>query len=347
MGYWIGKPYWGMGYATEAAQALIVYAFQKENFAFLTVGHFKENPASARVIAKLGFEPSGEVLRDCAARGNKARCLTYRLTRDGRSSIFGPTWRPPPFFGGERLGVKGTLRFKPLPKVERRPVCVDGAGVNTQSSGKLCIQGNGGNGCMGSARCRVSIQAALDGGDGGKGGDIIVECVANLNTLLDYRYKQHYKAKKGGHGMGQNRSGAGGADVVLRVPPGTQIFEEDGETVIADLTKPGDRVVLARGGNGGFGDTHFKSSTNQAPRRANPGQLGLEMTIWLQLKLIADAGLVGLPNAASLPPGSGKRGQAKDRRLSLHHAPSQSRGRAGGRQRLSLGGYPRADRGRP
>jgi len=110
MGYWIGKPYWGMGYATEAAQALIVYAFQKENFAFLTVGHFKENPASARVIAKLGFEPSGEVLRDCAARGNKARCLTYRLTRDRAFVHFRPDLEASPLSGGERLGVKGTLR---------------------------------------------------------------------------------------------------------------------------------------------------------------------------------------------------------------------------------------------
>jgi GTP-binding protein len=157
--------------------------------------------------------------------------------------------------------------------------------------------GDGGNGCIGFRREKYIEFGGPDGGDGGKGGDVIVECVANLNTLLDYRYKQHYKAKKGGHGMGQNRTGAGGADVVLKVPPGTQIFEEDGETLIADLVKPGDRVVLARGGNGGFGNTHFKSSTNQAPRRANPGQAGVEMTIWLQLKLIADAGLVGLPNA--------------------------------------------------
>jgi GTP-binding protein len=121
--------------------------------------------------------------------------------------------------------------------------------------------------------------------------------VANLNTLLDYRYKQHFKAKKGGNGMGQNRTGAGGADVVLNLPPGTQVFEEDGETLIADLVKPGDRAVLLRGGKGGFGNTRFKSSTNRAPRRANPGQPGEEMTIWLRLKLIADAGLVGLPNA--------------------------------------------------
>jgi GTP-binding protein len=157
--------------------------------------------------------------------------------------------------------------------------------------------GDGGNGCVSFRREKFIEFGGPDGGDGGRGGDVIVECVANLNTLLDYRYKQHFKAKKGGHGMGQNRSGTGGADVVLKLPPGTQIFEEDGETVIADLTKPGDRVVLARGGNGGFGNARFKSSTNQAPRRANPGQQGDELTIWLRLKLIADAGLIGLPNA--------------------------------------------------
>jgi GTP-binding protein len=157
--------------------------------------------------------------------------------------------------------------------------------------------GDGGNGCVSFRREKFIEFGGPDGGDGGKGGDVIVECVANLNTLLDYRYKQHFKAKKGGHGMGQNRTGAGGADVVLKLPPGTQIFEEDDETLIADLTKPGDRVVLLRGGNGGFGNARFKSSTNQAPRRANSGQPGEEMTIWLRLKLIADAGLIGLPNA--------------------------------------------------
>jgi GTP-binding protein len=157
--------------------------------------------------------------------------------------------------------------------------------------------GDGGNGAVSFRREKFIEFGGPDGGDGGKGGDVVVECVANLNTLLDYRYKQHFKAKKGGHGMGKNRTGAGGADVVLRVPPGTQIFEEDGETLIADLVTPGMRVVLARGGNGGFGNAHFKSSTNQAPRRANPGQPGVELTIWLRLKLIADAGLIGLPNA--------------------------------------------------
>ena len=118
-----------------------------------------------------------------------------------------------------------------------------------------------------------------------------------LNTLIDYRYQQHFKAKTGGHGMGKNRSGANGADVVLKVPKGTQIFDEDNETLLADLTAVGDRALLARGGNGGFGNAHFKSSTNRAPRRANPGLAGEERTVWLRLKLIADAGLVGLPNA--------------------------------------------------
>jgi GTPase len=157
--------------------------------------------------------------------------------------------------------------------------------------------GDGGNGCISFRREKFVEFGGPDGGAGGRGGDVIIECVANLNTLLDYRYQQHFKAKKGGHGKGQNRSGAKGADVVLKVPPGTQILDADGETLIADLVNPGDRIVLLRGGNGGFGNTHFKSSTNQAPRHANPGQTGEELNIWLRLKLIADAGIIGLPNA--------------------------------------------------
>jgi GTPase len=157
--------------------------------------------------------------------------------------------------------------------------------------------GNGGNGCVSFRREKFIEFGGPNGGDGGKGGDVIVECVANLNTLLDFRYQQHFKAKKGGNGMGQNRTGAGGADVVLKVPPGTQIFDEDGETLIADLTEPGERIVLLEGGNGGFGNARFKTSTNRAPRHANPGQEGEEMYIWLRLKLIGDAGIVGLPNA--------------------------------------------------
>src|SRR5947207_2365480 len=136
-----------------------------------------------------------------------------------------------------------------------------------------------------------------DGSDGGKGGDVIVKAVDGLNTLIDYRYQQHFKAKNGGGGMGKDRHGANGSDVVLKVPAGTQVYEEDGETLLADLTDVGQRAVIARGGNGGFGNAHFKSSTNRAPRHANPGQPGEELTIRLRLKLIADAGIVGLPNA--------------------------------------------------
>jgi GTP-binding protein len=136
-----------------------------------------------------------------------------------------------------------------------------------------------------------------DGGDGGRGGDVVAECVEGLNTLIDFRYQQHFKAKTGGHGMGKNRHGGRGADAVLKVPEGTQIFEVDGETLIADLTEVGQRVVICKGGNGGFGNLHFTTSTNRAPRRANAGQDGEERDIILRLKLIADAGLVGLPNA--------------------------------------------------
>jgi GTP-binding protein len=157
--------------------------------------------------------------------------------------------------------------------------------------------GNGGAGCVSFRREKFIEFGGPDGGDGGRGGDVIAQCVDGLNTLIDYRYQQHFKAKTGGHGMGKNRSGAAGADVVLKVPKGTQIFDEDNATLLADLTEIGDDAILAKGGNGGFGNAHFKSSTNRAPRRANPGLAGEERTIWLRLKLIADAGLVGLPNA--------------------------------------------------
>ncbi len=157
--------------------------------------------------------------------------------------------------------------------------------------------GDGGNGCVSFRREKFIEFGGPNGGDGGRGGDVWAECVANLNTLIDFRYQQHYKAGRGGHGMGANRTGAGGKDVTLKVPPGTQIFADDNETLIDDLTEPGQRVLLAEGGNGGFGNARFKSSTNRAPRHANPGQEGTEMTIWLRLKLIADAGIIGLPNA--------------------------------------------------
>ena len=157
--------------------------------------------------------------------------------------------------------------------------------------------GDGGAGAVSFRREKFIEFGGPDGGDGGKGGDVIVECVNGLNTLIDFRFQQHFKAKTGGHGMGRNRAGAKGPDIVLRVPAGTQILDEDEETLIADLTAEGQRYRLAKGGNGGFGNAYFKSSTNQAPRRANPGQEGEERTVWLRLKLIADAGLVGLPNA--------------------------------------------------
>jgi GTPase len=157
--------------------------------------------------------------------------------------------------------------------------------------------GDGGAGCLSFRREKFIEFGGPDGGDGGRGGDVVIECVGGLNTLIDYRFQQHFKAKTGVHGMGQNRSGARGADAVLKVPAGTQVLDEDEETLIADLTEVGQRITLARGGNGGFGNAHFKTSTNQAPRRVNPGQEGQERTIWLRLKLIADAGLIGLPNA--------------------------------------------------
>jgi GTP-binding protein len=157
--------------------------------------------------------------------------------------------------------------------------------------------GDGGAGSISFRREKFIEYGGPDGGDGGKGGDVWAEAVDNLNTLIDYRYQQHFKARNGTPGMGRNRSGPGGDDCVIRVPPGTQIYAEDQETLLADLVNTGDRARLARGGNGGFGNAHFKSPTNQAPRHANPGQQGEELTIWLRLKLIADAGLVGLPNA--------------------------------------------------
>src|SRR5262245_18872490 len=157
--------------------------------------------------------------------------------------------------------------------------------------------GDGGNGCVSFRREKFIEFGGPNGGDGGRGGDVVAECVDGLNTLIDYRYQQHFKAGKGGHGMGKDRAGANGADVVLKVPLGTQILEEDKETLLADFTEIGQRVLLAKGGNGGFGNAHFKTSTNRAPRHANPGLPGEEFAVWLRLKLIADSGLVGLPNA--------------------------------------------------
>lgn len=157
--------------------------------------------------------------------------------------------------------------------------------------------GSGGNGCISFRREKYIEYGGPDGGDGGGGGSVWAEAVDGLNTLIDFRYQQHFFADNGKPGMGKQRTGADGDDILLRVPVGTEILDEDQETVIADLTEVGDRVCLAKGGNGGWGNLRFKTSTNQAPRRSNPGQEGVERTIWLRLKLIADVGLVGLPNA--------------------------------------------------
>ncbi|WP_455480875.1 GTPase ObgE [Bartonella sp. B12(2025)] len=157
--------------------------------------------------------------------------------------------------------------------------------------------GNGGTGAISFRREKFIEFGGPDGGNGGRGGDVWALVVDGLNTLIDYRYQQHFRAKTGGHGKGRNMSGEKGDDIVLKVPVGTQIFEEDNETLICDLTEVGQRYRLAKGGNGGFGNLHFATSTNRAPRRANPGLAGEERTLWLRLKLIADGGLIGLPNA--------------------------------------------------
>ncbi|ABD55200.1 Small GTP-binding protein domain [Jannaschia sp. CCS1] len=157
--------------------------------------------------------------------------------------------------------------------------------------------GAGGGGSVSFRREKYIEYGGPDGGDGGGGGNVYIEVVEGLNTLIDFRYQQHFFAKNGQPGMGKQRTGKDGADIVLRVPAGTEVLEEDQETLIADLEEVGQRICIAKGGNGGFGNLHFKSATNQAPRRANPGQEGVERTIWLRLKLIADVGLLGLPNA--------------------------------------------------
>jgi GTPase len=157
--------------------------------------------------------------------------------------------------------------------------------------------GDGGPGIVAFRREKFIEFGGPDGGDGGKGGDVVIEAVDGLNTLIDYRYQQHFKAPRGGHGMGKDRSGAKGEDIVLKVPVGTQVLDDDQETVLADMVEVGQRVVLLRGGDGGFGNAHYKSATNRAPRQSHPGWPGEERWVWLRLKLIADAGLVGLPNA--------------------------------------------------
>ena len=163
---------------------------------------------------------------------------------------------------------------------------------------KIFIQsGDGGAGCVSFRREKNIPFGGPDGGNGGRGGDVVFEGSDSLNTLIDFRFKQHIKAKRGGHGMGKNRSGAKGETITVKIPVGTQVLDEDKETLLGDITEAGQQFVIARGGDGGFGNAHFKTSTNQAPRRADDGYPGSERWLWLRLKLIADVGLVGLPNA--------------------------------------------------
>ena len=236
--------------------------------------------------------------------------------------------------------------YAPLPRSGKSPIEIET--MKFLDEAKVYIaSGGGGNGCVSFRREKFIEFGGPNGGDGGKGGDVVVEAVTGLNTLIDYRYQQHFKAKSGGNGMGKDRHGANGKDVVLKVPVGTQIYEEDGETLLADLTTVGQHVTLMTGGNGGFGNAYFKSSTNRSPRRANPGQPGEERTIRLRLKLIADAGVIGLPNAGkSTFLATRQRGQAEDRRLSVHHAASAARRGARGRARIRAGRFARADRRR-
>lgn len=181
-------------------------------------------------------------------------------------------------------GGGGVFRYNSLMKF------LDRARIHIES-------GAGGAGCLSFRREKFVEYGGPNGGDGGRGGHVFAEAVENLNTLIDFRFQQHFEAKNGRPGEGSNCTGADGADLVIKVPVGTQIFEEDEETLVADLDRPGERALLAKGGNGGWGNARFKSSTNQAPRRANPGQPAEKRTLWLRLKLIADFGLVGLPNA--------------------------------------------------
>jgi GTP-binding protein len=157
--------------------------------------------------------------------------------------------------------------------------------------------GDGGNGCVSFRREKYIEHGGPNGGDGGRGGDVIAVAVENLNTLIDFRYRQHFKAARGAHGMGRDRTGPGGDDLIIKVPVGTQIFDGEADTLVADMVTPDQRTVLARAGDGGFGNAHYKSSTNQAPRRVDSGHPGEERWLWLRLKLIADSGIIGLPNA--------------------------------------------------
>ena len=313
LGYWIGRPHWGRG---------LWHGGGRERSSIAHSDHYPGRDGSApessatiaasrRVLEKLGFRRDRALFMVIAARAmRRSKSIDMQLTR--------AAW--------EARGAP--MKFLDQAKVYIR-------------------SGDGGAGAVSFRREKFIEFGGPDGGDGGRGGNVWAEAVDGLNTLIDYRYQQHFKAKTGGHGMGRDRHGANAPDVVLRVPVGTQILEEDNETLVADLSELGQRELLAEGGNGGFGNAHFKSSTNRAPRRANPGQEGEEKWIWLRLKLIADIGIVGLPNAGkSTLLARVTVGQAEDRRLSLHDAASQSRRRPPQGRRVRARRHSGADRGR-
>ncbi len=171
-------------------------------------------------------------------------------------------------------------------------------GMKFLDEAKIYLEsGKGGAGCVSFRREKFIDMGGPDGGNGGRGGHVWLECVDNLNTLIDFRYTQHFRAQVGDHGRGEDRSGKDGKDLIVKVPVGTVILDEDKETVLADMVTPGQRILFLKGGDGGFGNAHYKSSTNRAPRNASPGWPGEERAVWLRLKLIADAGIIGLPNA--------------------------------------------------
>ena len=237
IGYWLAEPFWNRGIMTEAVRRRSTGTFEATDADHVALGRVPLQQGLARhPDASSALPRPARSKRLCLARGEEVRHIDTELT--GR-------------LGGE------TCRMKFL----------DQAKVFVRS-------GNGGAGAVSFLREKFVEFGGPNGGNGGRGGDVIVECVDGLNTLIDYRYQQHFKAETGTHGMGKDRTGANGEDVVLKVPVGTQVFEEDNETLIADLTEVGQRVVLLSGGNGGFGNAHFKTSSNQAPRRANPGHRG-------------------------------------------------------------------------
>ena len=276
LGFALAPEYWNEGLATEAACVMVkagfVLAPAIEIFASVAI----DNPASRRVLEKCGFEFVSTEPRGAPARGGMIDSHNFRQTRKA--------WTEAMALRREELALKTNSFGRPGMKF------LDQARIYVRS-------GDGGAGCISFRREKFIEFGGPNGGDGGRGGDVVVVCAGGLNTLIDFRYQQHFKAKTGVHGMGKNRAGGRGADVVLKVPVGTQVIDEETGAMLADLTKEGERVVVAHGGNGGFGNAHFATSTNRAPRRANPGQPGIERMLILRLKLIADAGLVGLPNA--------------------------------------------------